>query len=155
MKQVVTVPNGILLAEVTRLLDEGHDVCLMTKGNSMLPFIIGGRDSVVLRKFDTVETGDIVLARLSADRYVLHRVIAIDGQMVTLMGDGNIHGTESCTKEAICGTAVAIVDGKGVSRGCRGGSHGRKARLWKALLPVRRYLLAIMRRTIFKNKIQK
>lgn len=149
---MIAIPDEYIFTEVARLLDEGHDVRLMTKGNSMLPFIIGGRDSVVLRKIKTIQVGDIVFARLNARCFVLHRIIGISGQMVTLMGDGNIRGTESCTREDICGTAVAIIDGEGVSRDCRARAHVHKARLWRMLLPVRRYMLAIMRRTIFKKR---
>ena len=58
----VVVPNSILLGEVRSLLAEGKDVVIPTKGNSMLPFIRGGRDSVNLRRLDTLEVGDIVLA---------------------------------------------------------------------------------------------
>ena len=49
----VVVPNAILLGEVKSLLAEGKDVVIPTKGNSMLPFIRGGRDSVNLRRLDT------------------------------------------------------------------------------------------------------
>ena len=43
------VPNAILLAEVSALVQEGKQVELLTKGCSMLPFIVGDRDSVRLR----------------------------------------------------------------------------------------------------------
>ena len=54
----VVVPNAILLGEVKSLLAEGKDVVIPTKGNSMLPFIRGGRDSVNLRRLEDVEVGD-------------------------------------------------------------------------------------------------
>ena len=104
----------------------------------MLPFIRGGRDSVVLQKKESVEVGDIVLIRLPG-RYVLHRVIALDGDKVTLMGDGNIAGTEECTRADIMGTAIEI------GRGNRAVKPG-KGRIWRALKPFRRYILAIYRR---------
>ena len=56
--------NEILFPEVAALLEEGHTVTLKAKGTSMMPFIVGGRDSVVLQKADRVAVGDIVLARL-------------------------------------------------------------------------------------------
>jgi len=60
--QRITVPNKVLLLEVTRLLDEGQIVILRVKGNSMLPFIIGDRDSVVLQKARLLQPGDIVFS---------------------------------------------------------------------------------------------
>lgn len=134
------LPNEILLAEAGALLAEGRDVELSVKGNSMLPFLRNERDSVQLRKLPQVEKGDVVLAQIAPGRYVLHRVRKIDGDRVTLMGDGNIRGTEACSKSDILGTAITFVrpDGKRCTPG--------KARLWQLLRPVRRYLLFIYRR---------
>ena len=73
MKKMI-VPNEILLAEADDLLSKGIEVVLMTKGNSMLPFIRGEKDSVNLKRFGAVEVGDIVLARIAPQRYVLHRI---------------------------------------------------------------------------------
>lgn len=135
----ITIPNEILIPEVGRLLAEGREVEMRPKGNSMLPFIRQEKDNVVLRKKDKVEKGDIVLVDLGG-RYVLHRIIAEDGERLTLMGDGNVRGTESCTKDKVLGTVVKIVrpGGKSVTPS--------KGKLWKALLPIRRYLLAFYRR---------
>ena len=44
------VANALLLPEVKKILSEGLTVTLPVTGNSMLPFIIGGRESVVLQK---------------------------------------------------------------------------------------------------------
>ena len=134
------VPNNVLLEDVASLLDEGREVVLAPRGNSMLPFIREGRDSVALRKLDDVETGDIVLVR-SAGRYVMHRVVAIDGERLTLMGDGNVGLKEHCTVADVIGTVVWIV------RGNKKFKPG-KGRLWRALCPLRRVLLALYRRLI-------
>ena len=122
------------------MLEEGRTVRFTPLGNSMLPFIRGGRDNVVLCKKDSVEVGDIVLVRLQG-RYVLHRVIGLDGEKVTLMGDGNISGTEECTLKDVMGTVTEI------GRGNKTVKPG-KGRLWRALKPVRRYILAIYRRIV-------
>lgn len=139
MKKMV-VPNDILLGEASELLAKGVEVILMTKGNSMLPFIRGDKDSVKLRKMDSVSVSDVVLARIEDRRYVLHRVIGINGDNVTLMGDGNLRGTESCKLSDIVGTAFEVVkpSGKCVKI--------RKGEFWRKLLPIRRYILAIYRR---------
>ena len=87
------LPNEVLLGEVERMLDEGREVLMVPKGRSMLPFIRGEVDKVLLSKPKELKVGDIALAWVD-DRYVMHRVIAIDGQQVTLMGDGNLQGRE-------------------------------------------------------------
>lgn len=137
-----TIPNEILLGEVTNLLSEGQEVIILTKGNSMLPFLRSEKDSVALRKKDSVEVGDVVLAHLGGGRYVLHRIFAIDGDNVTLMGDGNVRGQEFCKKEDISGTVVRFIKKNGREK------VPGKARIWKTLLPVRRYLLAFHRRIL-------
>lgn len=132
-----TLPNEVLLGEISALLAEGREVSFTPKGTSMLPFIRGGRDSVTLKKLAEVKVGDIVLVRLPDSRYVLHRVWSLDGDSLELMGDGNLAGTEKCRLTDVMGTAVSI-NGRKPTRG----------RLWRALKPFRRYLLGIYRRII-------
>ena len=136
-----TVPNDILLGEVAAVLQEGREAILAPTGNSMLPFIRSGRDRVILRKQDNYAVGDIVLAHFGG-RYILHRIVALDGDAVTLMGDGNLRGRERVRTADVIGTVTAIIKPDGQRR-----TPG-KGRLWRVLLPVRRYLLAIYRRLI-------
>lgn len=139
------IPNELLFENVASMLSEGHTVTLKAKGNSMFPFIVGGRDCVVLRKHTCVEVGDIVLARLLGKCYVMHRVYRKEGNELVLMGDGNVHGTERCLEADVCGVVQEIVrDGHNIS--CRSERERRNAGRWKRLLPVRRYILAVWRR---------
>ena len=143
----ITLPNEILLEEVATLLDEGREVEIMSKGTSMLPFIVGGRDSVILRKEATgvQKPGDIVLARRSPGNYVLHRLISVDGDRVTLKGDGNVFGTETVALEDVLGKVMAVVSPSGRRR------VPGNAYLWRNLNPfVRRCFLALYRRTVYK-----
>ena len=133
------------MGEVSKLVAEGESVTIMTKGSSMLPFIVGERDSVVMKRIDNLKPGMIVLAYVEGRRYVLHRIISINGDVVTLMGDGNIVGVEHCHIADVKATATCIIRPSGVID-CQSMNHIRKAALWKSLLPVRRYLLAIYRR---------
>lgn len=137
------ISNQIMLEEVAALLEEGKEVTLAPRGSSMLPFIREGRDLVNLQLPDSVDVGNIVLAHLP-QRYVLHRIIDINQNRLTLMGDGNLTITERCTKADVLGVVVGIVrDGK---RTVRPG----KARVWRALYPLRRILLAVYRRLPYK-----
>ena len=141
MKKMI-VPNEILLAEADDLLSKGIEVVLMTKGNSMLPFIRGEKDSVNLKRFGAVEVGDIVLARIAPQRYVLHRLFANDGDAGTLMGDGNLVGTESCRLGDILGTVTEIIRPNGSKK------KVTKGTFWRKLLPVRRYILWVYRKLV-------
>lgn len=142
-----TISNEALVPEIARLIDEGMEVTFKPKGSSMLPFIRGDRDSVILKKVSDLKPGHIVLAKTDDSRYVIHRIERIEGDRLTLMGDGNIAGRETCRLGDVMGTAVRIVrNGKEVD--CLSVSHLRMASVWRRLLPVRRYLLAIYRRII-------
>lgn len=143
----MTIPNDKFATEIGRLMAEGSEVVFKPKGVSMLPFIRGGRDSVVLRKPSSVKAGDIVLAKTDDSRYVLHRIIKAEKGRLTLMGDGNISGHEHCTDSDVLGVATKIIrDGKEID--CQSPEHLKKVKRWTRLLPVRRYLLAIYKRII-------
>ena len=135
------LPNEILLGEVAAILREGREAVITPTGNSMLPFIRGGRDRVVLRKQDEIAVGDIVLM-YTGGRHILHRIIEIDGEQVTLMGDGNLKGVEHGTRADIIGTVTEIIrpDGRSIQPGT--------GRFWRTLKPFRRYILFIYRRLI-------
>lgn len=133
-EEKVTMPNDMLLADVVSLLSSGHTVTLRAKGDSMFPFIVGDRDCVVLQRSRSVRVDDIVLAHLPGRSYVLHRVYGTATDGFVLMGDGNV-----------CGTVLKIIrDGRHAA--CRSPQEMRSVRLWKWLLSVRRYILALCRR---------
>ncbi len=135
-----------ILEEATRLAKEGLSVTLPVKGNSMLPFIIGGKESVILQKPDHPKVGDVVLAWVENCRYVVHRIIKIDSHDVVLMGDGNIIGTEHCKIDDICAIATHVVSADGKRHDLYSKWRMRATRLWWYLRPIRRYILAIYRR---------
>lgn len=141
------VANDVVFNEVVEIIAQGESVVLLTKGNSMLPFIVGERDSVELSPVsEELKIGDIVLARTeNPTRYVIHRIVEINNEVVTLMGDGNILGREWCTLSDIAALVTAIIKPKKrVDPNSR--SQRFWAKVWRVLCPVRRYLLAIRRR---------
>ncbi len=144
----IILPNEVMLGSVKELLAEGNTVVIMTKGLSMLPFIEGKRDSVLLEKRASVSPGDIVLAEIRPGSYVLHRVRAVTGGgKVTLQGDGNYRGQESCLVGNVVGTVKAIQTPGRPDKDPASASEMRRWRFWAALPSwFRRYYLAIYRR---------
>ena len=126
-------------ARMEQLLEEGKLVKLTPQGSSMLPFIRGDVDSVILQKPNGYRVGDIVMVKYQG-RYVLHRIIRVEGDTVVTMGDGVVDVKEVVDKSSVMATVTEIVKANGrhlkPSRG----------RLWRLLLPVRRYLLKGMRK---------
>lgn len=143
------IANNVLLPEVSALLSQGYEVTLPAKGRSMYPFIVGGRDSVVLKQVaEPVGRGDIVLACLP-DReqpYVLHRVHRLTDDGIVLLGDGNVR-PEYCRLQDVCGKVVRIIrNGRPID--CRSTSERWRGRIWQALTPVRRYILFFRRSSL-------
>lgn len=140
----ITLPNRTVFNRVAGLLGEGFPVTLTAKGNSMIPFIWGDKDKVVLRSADKYSVGDIVLVLLEDGSYVLHRIISIKGNSVLLMGDGNYSQTEPCTMNDIAGKVTHVIR-KDRWIACDTPLQRIKARLWRHLLSVRRVLLYALR----------
>lgn len=148
--QKVSIPNEIILGAVSRLVSEGHTTVILTKGNSMSPFIRGDRDSVELSAPGDLKVGDIALAQITPGHYVLHRIFRIDGDSITLKGDGNLNGTEHCSKADICAVAIRILRPGHKAVDCSDPAFMRRSTRWRGLpYQVRRYTLAIYRRIKF------
>lgn len=135
----IVLPNEVLLGEVARLLKEGREVVITPKGRSMLPFIRNEIDRVKLRYPDKLSVGDIALAHFGGS-YVMHRVIAIKGNEVVLMGDGNLKETEHGDRSDVVGVVVEIISPNDHHH------QPGKAWLWRHTLFLRKYLLKVYRK---------
>ena len=82
MSESTCIDDGVILSEAVRLVNEGVEVTFPVNGRSMRPFIEGGRDSVVLVKPGEVKRLDVVLARTDTGRFVVHRIVSLDGGRV-------------------------------------------------------------------------
>ena len=137
-----------IIQEAVRLVQDGVSVTFPVKGRSMVPFIFGGRESVILQKSGSLQRGQVVLAQVGSDRYVVHRIIKVEPDRITLMGDGNIHGTESCTPANVLAIATHVVDENGKCRTLESKDQLLKAKVWYVIRPFRRIILDVLRRTI-------
>ena len=138
--------NAELLPEIVKMINEGHTVTLKLRGKSMRHFLEDNRDKALLSKPETVSVGDPVLAEITPKHFVLHRIKAIEGTSVTLLGDGNIL-TEHCKLENIVGAVIGFYR-KGRPQMDRTDSRKWKtySYIWVRLYPIRRYLLAFYNR---------
>lgn len=144
--KTIALPNALFIPEIKRAIDEGHTVTFRVRGYSMRLFLEDRRDKVVLAPCKEVKVGDVVLAEIRKDIYVLHRIIKKEGEQLTLMGDGNIYGTETCSTSNIIGIAIGFLR-KG--REEMESTNGKKWKIysffWLHLKPIRRYILAFYR----------
>lgn len=87
---VKVMPTAELMKPVVDYIKQGHKVVLPLRGRSMRPFLEHERDRALLCPPGLVSIGDIVLAEVRPDFFVLHRVVKIDIDQLTLLGDGNL-----------------------------------------------------------------
>ncbi len=141
MNTTKQMANAVFLPEVIRMIDEGHSVTIPLRGYSMRPFLEDRRDKAILEKAGNIGVGDAVLAEITPGHFVLHRIVSIDGEDITLRGDGNI-ATERCRREDVKALATGFYR-KG--RKTPDMTCGRKwavySWIWTRLYPIRRYLL--------------
>ena len=142
----IKLSNAEFLPEIVKLLDEGHTVTLRLRGFSMRPFLEDNRDKALMTKATNPKVGDPVLAEIEPKHFVLHRIVRIDGDQVTLRGDGNL-GCEYCT---LADVKASIIGFYRKGRTTLDRTDGWKWRtysfIWTRLYPIRRYLLAFYRR---------
>ncbi len=133
MKRIIS--NQSAFSQARDLLLEGESVRIAVRGQSMLPFFQSG-STILLRPIrkEDFRVGHVVMAESAPGRFVVHRIHRLEGDRVVLLGDGNLYGTETMSREKVYG----IVD-------C-GWLHLRLAALWRIMQPLRRYPLAVLRR---------
>lgn len=85
-------------------LKNGEELYLRVQGNSMSPFLKDGRDTVVLTKPVKLKKGAVLVYRRGR-MYIMHRVISVDGDVFTALGD-NLSAPE---KNIPADSAVAMV----------------------------------------------
>ena len=141
-------PNDILLGVVSQKIAEGHDATIIVKGYSMRPFLEHERDKVILTPIrQPLKVADAILAEISPGHYVLHRIIGIEGEDITMMGDGNIRGVEHCKMKDVRGLVTHYIRPKRTIP-ASDEKLQRNILRWRKLLPIRRYLLLIYKATI-------
>lgn len=151
------VENDEFFGKVVSLLVEGHSVTVPVKGVSMLPFIRGDKDSVVLEGVESctpegksrirVNVGDIVLFRYK-ERYIMHRILRIENCKAIIQGDGVARNMEICSLDDIYGRVTQILKPGKSPVDPYSDKMRRRSALWMRLKPIRRYVLFIYRRLL-------
>ncbi len=136
-----------MMKEISKLISEGKTVSITAKGYSMNPFIVHMRDQITLGSWtdDQIKKGSVVLVKDIRGCYLIHRIIKREGDMLTLLGDGNIGIIETAHVKDIIGLMHAVTK-KGRTYSVKSLRWRLYSWFWKILTPVRRYPLALWRR---------
>lgn len=134
------------ISEVERFIKEGRTVIFPVKGNSMLPFIIGSRDKVEFHPITgDLHPGDIIMARVEGGYPVVHRIVDITADRITLSGDGNLGFKEYCAPSQVIAQGLYAITPKGKRKSLNSPAAIKRWKIWKALLPIRRILLKLFK----------
>ena len=136
--------NALTLA--LELLEKGKDVSLTVKGNSMYPFLISGRDKVILKKTTPLSRGDIVLYKCRNNSYALHRIDAIDKDgNFKIIGDGQLVADYPVLPDTVIAKVVSVER--------KGKVFSNKSIKWK--LFSNRLFLKLSKQLLVKKAIKK
>ena len=138
-----------MMSEIRQLISEGKAVTITAKGYSMNPFIVHLRDKITLGPCndDQIKEGAVALAKDSRGVYVVHRIIKREGDIITLRGDGNYLTT---IEKAHVSDVIALmysVTKKRRTYSVKSLRWRLYSWFWRLITPVRRYPLALWRRT--------
>ena len=133
-----------MLPAMEETLAAGGTVKLPITGTSMLPLLVAGRDTVILKKADLpLKLFDLPLYRRKDGAFVLHRVVAVEKDgTYTMCGDNQWVKEPGIAGEQIIGV-VEAVERKGKLLPVQSFRYRAYVRFWHALLPVRKYLVKL------------
>lgn len=127
-------------------IDNGGMVKLPITGISMRPLLVWGRDTVDIVKCENPKKGDIIFYLRDNGQFVLHRIVGIDEKGYVLCGDNQWileHGIEDRHIIAV----VKSITRKGKIFNVTNISYRIYSSLWMALLPVRKIIIPIVRKS--------
>lgn len=108
-QKVKELPNKFIIPEIKKLIDEGRTVTFRVKGQSMHPFLVGGRDDVVLQSLNRpLRKYDVILAEVAPELYMIHRIIGFEQGHIIMKGDGNRAQKEVVSPQNVLGIVIAF-----------------------------------------------
>lgn len=86
---------------IVEVVSGGGEFELYPRGTSMLPLIVEGRDSVRLVKPENLAVDDIALYKRNGGQFVLHRIVAAEGDLFDMCGDNQLTVEKGIRREQI------------------------------------------------------
>ena len=107
------VDAGIWLDAVRELLEEGKEVPLVITGNSMSPFLVHERDTLLIGKPRLpLKKGDMAFYQRENGQYVMHRIRRVrgscPGRQYYFIGDAQTVTEGPVPEERIFGVITAV-----------------------------------------------
>lgn len=139
--------------EIAQLLQEGNPVRVRIDGESMHPFIVGGKDEVLLIPYDKktpIELWSCIFYKWKG-HYMIHRFVGLQDGQYCMMGDGNLVQIERIEESDILGILQTIYHADGSTQYCLGKKWLCQGRYWFKFRKLRRFLLPIYRKFVLND----
>lgn len=142
---VKTVDTQIFLDAVKEMVRSGRDVPVTITGNSMSPFLVHGRDRILLSRITRpLRKGDMVLYQRTGGQYVMHRIRRINRSRdeYYMIGDAQTVAEGPLEERQIAAVVTSVCrKGKWLTPGDFWWEFFR--RLWLNIVPFRRPVLRV------------
>jgi hypothetical protein len=126
-------------------------ICVETKGTSMQPLLVSGRDKVCIESIKSrPKNKDILLYKRTDGTYILHRVKKVNKNSFTMWGDNHAYLEYGITDSQILGIAVGYYKGEKYIDLNKSFKHSIYKFFWCNSLFIRRVVFKLKR--IFKKK---
>lgn len=144
MSKTIQVSFDDLYPLIREAISNGNSFSFVAFGNSMYPYIRGGKDKVTLSPVSSeLQAGNVVFYKRAGGAFVLHRIIKKDGNRLVLCGDNQFSLEEGIsTNQVIAILSKIEKKSKVYSVNCF------NEKIWIAYLPIRRFF----KKTVYRFK---
>ena len=122
------------------MIEEGKTVKLTVTGYSMYPLVSSRRDSVLLKKAETLSVGDVPLFQREDGSYILHRIVKKKDGFFATMGDYETKQEYPVKPKQVVAKAVGFYR-KERYIDCNSAGYRIYSFLWRKTVPIRPFLL--------------
>ncbi len=143
----ITVKNDFL-AEAAEALRQGKTVKVRIDGQSMYPFIVGGKDVVEIVPWDIEKEIPAWCCPFYQweGRYMIHRYVGRTGDECRMLGDGNLMRIEHVKRKDVLGLLRYIYHPDGSIQDCTDRKWLKRGAMWYRFRYFRRGLLFVLKR---------
>ncbi len=140
---VRTVDTRDYVSMLRELVRQGHEVSMIVAGNSMSPFLVHQRDSIVFRAPDReLRRGDFVFYERDNGRFVCHRIRLIKPDGFYMIGDAQTETEGPIRRDQIFAIITSVHrKGKTLSPGDFWWDFFEK--IWIRIIPLRLPLMRL------------
>lgn len=130
-----------MLWQVEEQISSGQTATFTVRGWSMRPLMNNLRDRAVVSPItEPLRCSDVVVFKYHG-RYLLHRIIAIDGDRFTIKGDGVPFSHEVVDRADILAVLTSVIRRNGTTVSCSSPKWIDRSRRWNAMNPRIQYVI--------------